>query len=208
MSRGRRARRRRSAAADLVDAGGAEDSAVACAIQRSLASGANEFFEFGRFEGAIAHFHRALHAALDAERGEPARRRGARRARKRRSSSAPRRPDARAPGASGARGARARWLRHGVGAVDRRAGRGLDGSALPPLPFQGRAVRRGVPRRGGRGARCAEWGGAPGRELRRAARGGGRDVRPQGAAQPPARLGTRLRAGGSAGRCRAPRLPA
>ena len=51
--------------ADLVAAGGAEDREVACAIQRSLASGANEFFEFGRFEGAIAHFHRALHAALD-----------------------------------------------------------------------------------------------------------------------------------------------
>ena len=30
-------------------------------IQRSLASGANETFEFGRFEGAIAHFHRNLH---------------------------------------------------------------------------------------------------------------------------------------------------
>jgi phenylpropionate dioxygenase-like ring-hydroxylating dioxygenase large terminal subunit len=51
---------------DLVDAGGAEDRAVACAIQRGLASGANECFEFGRFEGAIGHFHRTLHAALDA----------------------------------------------------------------------------------------------------------------------------------------------
>ena len=50
---------------DLVDAGGAEDRAVACAVQRGLASGANEFFEFGRFEGAIAHFHCALHAAID-----------------------------------------------------------------------------------------------------------------------------------------------
>jgi len=54
--------------ADLVGAGGAEDNEVACAIQRSLASGANEFFEFGRFEGAIAHFHRTLDAALGASR--------------------------------------------------------------------------------------------------------------------------------------------
>ena len=42
----------------------AEDNAAVCAIQHGLASGANEFFEFGRFEGAIAHFHRHLHAAL------------------------------------------------------------------------------------------------------------------------------------------------
>jgi phenylpropionate dioxygenase-like ring-hydroxylating dioxygenase large terminal subunit len=52
--------------ADLVNAGSAEDRDVACAIQRSLASGANEFFEFGLFEGAIGHFHRSLQAALDA----------------------------------------------------------------------------------------------------------------------------------------------
>ena len=44
--------------------GAAEDRAVACSIQQGLASGANEFFEFGRFEGAIGHFHRNLHAAL------------------------------------------------------------------------------------------------------------------------------------------------
>src|SRR5262249_11526225 len=50
---------------DLVDAGAAEDREVACAIQRGLASGANEFFEFGRFEGAIGHFHRVLDAALE-----------------------------------------------------------------------------------------------------------------------------------------------
>ena len=54
-------------ASQLVDAGAAEDRAVACAIQRGLASGANEFFEFGLFEGAIGHFHRTLHALLDAE---------------------------------------------------------------------------------------------------------------------------------------------
>jgi len=53
---------------DLVDAGAAEDREVACAIQRSLGSGANEFFEFGLFEGAIGHFHRTLTAALDAAR--------------------------------------------------------------------------------------------------------------------------------------------
>jgi phenylpropionate dioxygenase-like ring-hydroxylating dioxygenase large terminal subunit len=47
--------------AELVDAGAAEDREVVCAIQRSLASGANEFFEFGLFEGAIGHFHRSLH---------------------------------------------------------------------------------------------------------------------------------------------------
>ena len=51
---------------ELVDAGAAEDRAVACAIQRGLASGANECFEFGRFEAAIGHFHRTLHALLDA----------------------------------------------------------------------------------------------------------------------------------------------
>ena len=49
----------------LIAAGALEDQAMACAIQRSLASGANEFFEFGRFEGAIGHFHRELHAAID-----------------------------------------------------------------------------------------------------------------------------------------------
>jgi phenylpropionate dioxygenase-like ring-hydroxylating dioxygenase large terminal subunit len=52
-------------AGEFLDAGAAEDREVACAIQRGLASQANEFFEFGRFEGAIGHFHRTLHAALD-----------------------------------------------------------------------------------------------------------------------------------------------
>jgi len=52
-------------AQDFVQAGAAEDRAVACAIQRGLASGANQFFEFGRFEGAIGHFHRGLHAPID-----------------------------------------------------------------------------------------------------------------------------------------------
>ncbi|MCI0389716.1 MAG: Rieske 2Fe-2S domain-containing protein [Acidobacteria bacterium] len=49
---------------DFLLAGVAEDRAVALAIQRGLASGANQFFEFGQFEGAISHFHRALDAAL------------------------------------------------------------------------------------------------------------------------------------------------
>ena len=49
---------------EFVDAGAVEDNAMACAVQRGLAAGANEFFEFGRFEGAIGHFHRNLHAAL------------------------------------------------------------------------------------------------------------------------------------------------
>jgi phenylpropionate dioxygenase-like ring-hydroxylating dioxygenase large terminal subunit len=52
--------------ADLVASGAAEDNEMACAIQRSLAAGANEFFEFGRFEGALTHFHRTLDAALGA----------------------------------------------------------------------------------------------------------------------------------------------
>ena len=53
----------------LIAAGALEDQAMACAIQRSLGSGANEFFEFGRFEGAIGHFHRELHAAIDTLEG-------------------------------------------------------------------------------------------------------------------------------------------
>jgi phenylpropionate dioxygenase-like ring-hydroxylating dioxygenase large terminal subunit len=51
---------------DLVNAGAAQDREVVCAIQQSLDSGANEFFEFGLFESAIVHFHETLRAALDA----------------------------------------------------------------------------------------------------------------------------------------------
>jgi hypothetical protein len=51
-----------------VDAGAAEDREMAMAIQRSLASEANEFLEFGRFEGAIVHFHRTLAAAIGERR--------------------------------------------------------------------------------------------------------------------------------------------
>jgi phenylpropionate dioxygenase-like ring-hydroxylating dioxygenase large terminal subunit len=50
----------------LIDRGAAEDREVVCAVQRSLASGANEFFEFGLFEAAIVHFHQTLRAALAA----------------------------------------------------------------------------------------------------------------------------------------------
>ena len=45
--------------------GAAEDRAVVSAIQRGIASGANEAFMFGRFESAIVHFHRSLGAALE-----------------------------------------------------------------------------------------------------------------------------------------------
>jgi phenylpropionate dioxygenase-like ring-hydroxylating dioxygenase large terminal subunit len=51
-------------AAFVNQTGGAEDMAVVCSIQKSLASGANDVFTYGRFEGAIAHFHRQLDAAL------------------------------------------------------------------------------------------------------------------------------------------------
>jgi len=48
----------------LVGRGTAEDFQIARSIQRGLASGPNEDLQFGRFEGAIAHFHRTLDAAL------------------------------------------------------------------------------------------------------------------------------------------------
>jgi phenylpropionate dioxygenase-like ring-hydroxylating dioxygenase large terminal subunit len=44
--------------------GAAEDRAVVQAIQRGLASRANDAFTFGRYEKAIVHFHRNLSAAL------------------------------------------------------------------------------------------------------------------------------------------------
>jgi phenylpropionate dioxygenase-like ring-hydroxylating dioxygenase large terminal subunit len=50
--------------AEFVTSGAAEDRAVVEAIQRGLASGANDAFTFGRFESAIVHFHRTLTAAL------------------------------------------------------------------------------------------------------------------------------------------------
>jgi choline monooxygenase len=48
----------------VSNASGTEDRAVVQAIQRGLASGANEAFTFGRFEKAIVHFHRNLADAL------------------------------------------------------------------------------------------------------------------------------------------------
>jgi phenylpropionate dioxygenase-like ring-hydroxylating dioxygenase large terminal subunit len=53
----------------LVDRGTQQDRDVVCAVQRGLASGANDVFTFGRFEGAIVHFHRTLHAVLDEANG-------------------------------------------------------------------------------------------------------------------------------------------
>lgn len=44
--------------------GAEEDRAIVSAIQRGVASNANESFVFGRFESAIVHFHRTLTAAL------------------------------------------------------------------------------------------------------------------------------------------------
>jgi phenylpropionate dioxygenase-like ring-hydroxylating dioxygenase large terminal subunit len=49
---------------DFVAVGAAEDRAMVCAIQRGLASEANESFVFGHFESAIVHFHRTLGAAI------------------------------------------------------------------------------------------------------------------------------------------------
>ncbi|HKU99493.1 MAG TPA: SRPBCC family protein [Vineibacter sp.] len=51
-------------AAFVDQTGAAEDREVTCAIQRGIGSGANEVFTFGRFEAAIAHFHRSLDTAL------------------------------------------------------------------------------------------------------------------------------------------------
>jgi phenylpropionate dioxygenase-like ring-hydroxylating dioxygenase large terminal subunit len=50
--------------AHFAEMGASEDRAVVSAIQRGIASAANESFVFGRFESAIIHFHRTLDAAL------------------------------------------------------------------------------------------------------------------------------------------------
>lgn len=50
---------------DFVTAGAAEDREMAMSAQRGLASGANESFVFGLFEGAIGHFHRNLHKLIE-----------------------------------------------------------------------------------------------------------------------------------------------
>ena len=46
--------------------GAVEDLAVVTSIQKSIGSGANDVFTFGRFESCIVHFHRSLAAALAA----------------------------------------------------------------------------------------------------------------------------------------------
>jgi hypothetical protein len=51
--------------AEFVRLGAIEDLGVALNVQRGLAGGANEFLEFGRFEGALTHFHKHLTALLD-----------------------------------------------------------------------------------------------------------------------------------------------
>ncbi|HKU41275.1 MAG TPA: SRPBCC family protein [Polyangiales bacterium] len=48
----------------LVEQGAREDNAMSMAVQRGLASGANTWLEFGRYESAIGHFHRQLAALL------------------------------------------------------------------------------------------------------------------------------------------------
>ena len=48
----------------VTQTGAPEDRALAESIQRTMESGANEYFTFGHFESAIIHFHRNLHAAL------------------------------------------------------------------------------------------------------------------------------------------------
>ena len=45
--------------------GAPEDRALAESVQRTMESGANEYYTFGHFESAIVHFHRNLHAALE-----------------------------------------------------------------------------------------------------------------------------------------------
>jgi phenylpropionate dioxygenase-like ring-hydroxylating dioxygenase large terminal subunit len=51
--------------ATFVATGALEDNAVAVRVQHGFCGGANEFLEFGRFEGALAHFHEHLTAAIE-----------------------------------------------------------------------------------------------------------------------------------------------
>ena len=180
----------------LVDLGAEEDRAVIASIQRSLAANPREFFEFGLFEGAIGHFHRELAAALvDGT------------------------TDAMGDSAEGdVRGTRQRFVdaaaellsKGGYAAASvqshRRAGRRLRRRALPPLPVEGRALRRGVPRRGeARPRRTPQR--ARGGRRHRSPRGGHRGARPPRAARPAPRLGAAARARGYACRRRAPHVP-
>jgi phenylpropionate dioxygenase-like ring-hydroxylating dioxygenase large terminal subunit len=52
-------------AAFVNQTGAAEDREIVCAIQKGVSSGANDAFTFGRFEGAIVHFHRELARSLE-----------------------------------------------------------------------------------------------------------------------------------------------
>jgi phenylpropionate dioxygenase-like ring-hydroxylating dioxygenase large terminal subunit len=52
-------------AAFVGQTGVTEDREIVCAIQKGVAGGANDVFTFGRFEGAIVHFHRELSQALE-----------------------------------------------------------------------------------------------------------------------------------------------
>ena len=45
---------------EFAKVGAIEDREVVLGAQRGLASGANEFLEFGLFESAIGHFHSGL----------------------------------------------------------------------------------------------------------------------------------------------------
>ena len=49
----------------FVELGGREDRDMALRVQRGLDTGANTDVTFGRFEGALAHFHRHLDAELE-----------------------------------------------------------------------------------------------------------------------------------------------
>ncbi len=51
-------------AAFVLDSGAPEDRALADSIQKTMASGVNEYFTFGHFESALIHFHRNLDEAL------------------------------------------------------------------------------------------------------------------------------------------------
>ena len=49
----------------VTETGAPEDFALAESVQRTMESGANEHFTFGRFESAIVHFHHNLRTALE-----------------------------------------------------------------------------------------------------------------------------------------------
>ena len=48
----------------MTQTGAPEDRVLVESVQRTMESGANAHFTFGRFESAIVHSHRHLHAAL------------------------------------------------------------------------------------------------------------------------------------------------